>query len=130
MSQRQDETPMVKIKGILSTDKDAAGQAIMFPRKRGQVEVMIYEIEPGAHLPLHKHPFPRMGYVLSGMLRVTIAETGSSLIYVEGDFALEAVDKWHEAESIGQEATRLLVIDLVDPGTQNVILRETSGLLY
>ena len=122
MSDQRINAPSVEIDRILSTDVNSAGQPIVFPQQRGQVDVLIYEIKPGAALPLHKHPFPRMGYMLSGRLRVTNTETRTSSVYAAGDFALEAVDKWHKAESIGDEPAKLLVIDLVDRGAQNTVL--------
>ena len=122
MSDQRSEIPSIVIDRVLSTDVNSAGQPIVFPQQRGQVDVLIYEIKPGAVLPLHKHPFPRMGYMLSGMLRVTNIETRISSVYATGDFALEAVDKWHKAESIGDESAKLLVIDLVDRGAENTVL--------
>jgi quercetin dioxygenase-like cupin family protein len=52
---------------------------------------------PGATLPVHKHPYPRYGYVLTGRLCVTNMETGQSDIYEPGDFILESVGQWHKA---------------------------------
>ena len=31
---------------------------------------------PGATLPVHNHPYPRYGYVLAGILRMTNIDTG------------------------------------------------------
>ncbi len=123
MNDQRTEARSIVIDRILSTDVTSSGQAILFPRTPGQVDVTIYDIEPGAVLPLHKHPFPRMGYVLSGTLRVTNAETQTSFVYAKGDFALEAVDQWHAAENVGEEPIKLLVIDLIDRGAQNTVLK-------
>ncbi len=108
---------------IFSTGSDAAGQPVRFPPGDGRIDATLYEVPPGAALPVHKHPFPRMGYILSGKLRVTNTETRQAVTYMAGDFALEAVGVWHEGENVGDEPVRLLVVDLLEPGAQNVVLR-------
>ena len=116
-------TPSIQADRILSTNVNAAGQAVAFPLAHGQVDVTVFEIAVGAALPVHKHPFPRMGYILSGTLQVTNIETNQTSLYVEGDFALEAVNAWHKGENVGLNAVKLLVIDLIETGADNTVLR-------
>ena len=113
--------PMV-VKRLVSTNVNSSGQPIRFPSTNGHVDAAIYEIPPGTVLPLHKHPFPRMGYFLAGTLKVTNAQTDDVVFYVAGDFALESVDRWHRAENVGTETVRLLVIDLIETGGDNTVL--------
>ena len=108
---------------IFSTELDAAGQPVRFPSGNGRIEATVYNIPPGVSLPVHKHIFPRMGYVLSGTLRVTNADTRQVATYEAGDCALEAVGVWHEGKNVGDGPVRILVIDLIEPGAQNVVLR-------
>lgn len=117
------EMPSISQDPILSTTLDAAGKPFFFPSGLGQVDATLFEIPPGTVLPVHKHPAPRMGYILSGTLRVTNVETGETTTYTAGNFAIEAVDVWHEGENVGGGPVRLLVIDLVEPGASNVVLR-------
>jgi quercetin dioxygenase-like cupin family protein len=109
---------------VLTTMVTATGQPIVLPRESPEVRVVMLEIAPGAVLPEHKHPYPRYGYVLAGTLRVTNADTGTSMVYGVGDFIIEAVDQWHRGASIGDEPARLLVIDQVENGQGNVVTRE------
>jgi quercetin dioxygenase-like cupin family protein len=75
-------------------------------------------------LPVHKHPYPRYGYVLSGELRVTNMETGQNDTYKPGDFVLESVGQWHMGANIGGKRLKLLVIDIVEKGQMNTVVRK------
>jgi len=115
--------PQVVIEPIDSADVNSAGQPIVFPQKNGHVTAAVFDIPPGAVLPVHEHPFPRMGYVLSGTLRVTNAETGQSQDYKPGAFILESVGIWHKGENPAQEPLKLLVIDLLEKGAVSTVLK-------
>ncbi len=114
----------VVVTPVLSTTVTASGQPIVLPQKNVQVLVSIYEIAPGATLPEHKHPYPRYGYVLAGTLRVTDTESGKSTVYRSGDFIVETIGHWHRGANIGTEPLKLLVIDQVEKGQSNTILRK------
>jgi quercetin dioxygenase-like cupin family protein len=118
-----DENKMVVVTPVVSASVTASGQPIMLPQKDAQVIVTTYEIAPGAALPEHKHPFPRYAYVLTGLLRVANIETGKSEDYKPGDFIVEAVGQWHKAANIGTDPVKLLVIDFIEKGENNVILK-------
>jgi quercetin dioxygenase-like cupin family protein len=117
------ESPRVSVEKVLSADVNSAGQPIVFPNKSGHVDVSIFEIPPGVALPAHLHPFPRMGYVLSGTLRVRNLESGKAETYGEGQFVLESVNQWHEGDNPGRTPLRLLVIDLAEKGAKTTILK-------
>ena len=118
-----DATAGVVILPVTSADRNSAGQPIVFPRKNGHVTAAVYEIAPGVTLPVHKHPFPRLGYVLSGTLRVKNLEAGTTATYRSGDFLLEAVDQWHEGQNAGPEPLKLLVIDLLEKDAAATVKR-------
>ncbi|MBR0823761.1 cupin domain-containing protein [Bradyrhizobium liaoningense] len=115
----------VTIKKLLSTMTTSAGQKIVLPNKGAELIASIFEISPGSQLPEHEHPYPRYGYILSGSLRVTDTDTGQSKTYRPGDFVVESVGRWHTGVSEGQEPTRLLVIDIVQHGHTNTVLRKS-----
>jgi quercetin dioxygenase-like cupin family protein len=98
----------VTVTQLLSTT--VTRTVIVLPRKNAQIVVSTYDIAPGATLPVHKHSYPRYGYVLTGRLCVTNMETGQSDIYEPGDFILESVGQWHMGTNIGGEALKLMVI--------------------
>ncbi len=113
----------VVVTPLVSASVTSAGQPVEFPKGDGQVIVSTFSIAPGAVLPVHKHPYPRYGYVLSGTLKVTNLDTSKSEIYKTGEFTLEAVDEWHRGENAGSEPLKLLVIDLVPKGQGNTVLK-------
>lgn len=114
----------VVVTPVLTTDVTASGQPIILPPKDAQLIVSTYEIAPGASLPEHKHVFPRYGYVLAGTLRVMNTETGKADVYGTGDFIIEAIGQWHQGSNAGTETARLLVIDQVEKGQTNVVLKK------
>lgn len=107
-------TPVAKLTTTIS------GQPIVLPTDNPQVTVSVYEIAPGASLPQHRHLYPRYGYVLSGKLRVTNADTGKVADFAAGGFIVESLDQWHSGANPGTEPLRLLVIDQAPAGVNNV----------
>ncbi|UVK36535.1 cupin domain-containing protein [Mesorhizobium sp. AR10] len=116
-------TPVV-VTPLASRTETASGQPITLPQKNVQVLVSTYDIAPGATLPVHKHPFPRYAYVQAGTLQVTNVETGKSNTYKTGDFIVEMIGQWHQATNVGTGPVKLLVIDQVEEGTKNTVLRQ------
>jgi quercetin dioxygenase-like cupin family protein len=120
----------VKVVPMLNAKVTSTGQPIVLPRGHVRVITSTYEIAPGAKLPEHKHIYPRYGYLMSGQLRVTNVETGTSTIFNPGDFIIESLGQWHTAESIGTDPIRLLVIDQVPKGQDNVVLRNRDDAAH
>lgn len=114
----------VVVTPIRSTTVTSTGQPITLPQKNVEVAASIFDIAPGATLPVHKHPFPRYGYVLAGTLKVTNVDTGKSDVFKTGDFIVEMIDQWHQGSNIGADPVKLLVIDQIEAGAQATILRQ------
>jgi len=114
----------VTVTPVLSTSVTATGQPIVFPAHDGALVVATYEIAQGAVLPEHKHPHPRTAYVLEGTLRVDNTETGTSATYAPGDFIVEAIDQWHKGTNVGDGPVKLLVIDMIEQGAKNTVMKE------
>jgi len=117
----EEVTPPVVVTPVMKSAVTATGQPIQLPQKDAEVQVSTYDIPPGAKLPVHKHPFPRYAYVLSGRIEVTNTEAGTVAIYETGGFIIEAVGQWHKASNIGTEPVKLLVIDMIEAGQNNVV---------
>jgi quercetin dioxygenase-like cupin family protein len=109
----------VEVTQLLSTTRTSSGQPVALPQKDAQIVASVYDVMPGAALPVHNHPYPRYGYVLAGILRVTNIDTGQIDTYRHGSFFLESVGQWHMGTSIGSEPLKLLVIDIVEEGQSN-----------
>ena len=112
----------VLTKSIASITTTAIGQPILLPHDKVQVLVSIVEIAAGVTLPVHKHPFPRYGYILAGSLQVTNSETGERTTYRSGEFVVEMVDRWHLGTNLGPDPVKILVIDQVEEGSANSLI--------
>jgi quercetin dioxygenase-like cupin family protein len=117
----------VKVEPLSKTEVTSSGQPIELPRGHVKVITSTYEIPPGAKLPVHKHNYPRYGYMMSGQLRITNIATGKSTTFNPGDFIIESLGQWHKAESTGTDPVKLLVIDQVPKGENNTILQDKSA---
>ena len=111
----------IKVTPVIKADRTIADQPIVFPQKDGEVTVTIYEFPPGAVLPIHKHPYPRIGYVLAGTLSVTNEETGKTDVFKAGDVLIEATNVWHHGKNLGETPVRMLVIDTDQKGVQQTV---------
>lgn len=114
----------ITVTPIRSTTVTSTGQPITLPRSNVEVAASIFEIAPGARLPVHKHPFARYAYVLGGTLEVTNVDTGKSDVFKPGDFIVEMIDQWHTGANIGADPVKLLVIDQVEAGVPVTVMRE------
>ncbi len=115
--------PPVVVTPIASTTVTAAGQPIVLPQADVRVVASLFDIAPGATLPVHRHPSARYAYVLEGKLLVTNVETGAATTYRAGDFIVEMRDLWHQGAAVGPSPVRLVVIDQVEGDVQNTLLR-------
>ena len=113
----------VTVTPVIATTTTSAGQPLA-PPAAPQVIAARFFIAPGAALPVHKHPYSRMAYVLAGILVVTDQETGQATTYDSGDFIVEMVDRWHFGRNDGAEPVELLVIDMVPQGESNTVVQE------
>jgi quercetin dioxygenase-like cupin family protein len=122
-AQRHHPASAVVVRPILSTDKTTSGRKMQPTSGKPGIVVSMYEIAPGAKLPVHKHRAPRFGYLIAGTLVVENMETGKSAVFHAGDFIVEDVDEWHRARQVGATPIKLLVTDQVGPEENNVIMR-------
>ncbi len=116
--------PPVVVTPIKKTTATSTGQPIVPPTTNVEVAASIFEIAPGATLPVHKHPFPRYAYVLQGTLEVTNVDTGQRDMFRTGDFIVEMVDQWHQGSNVGADPVKLLVIDQTEAGAASTLLRQ------
>ena len=114
----------VVVTPVKTTTVTSTGQPLILPQKNVEVSASIYDIAPGATLPVHKHPFARYAYVLAGTLQVTNVDTGKSDVFKTGDFIVEMIDQWHRGSNIGADPVKLVVIDQIEAGTQATVLKQ------
>ncbi|PZQ64697.1 MAG: hypothetical protein DI570_04515 [Phenylobacterium zucineum] len=104
-------------------DQTLSGQPIRSAAGDLRVTINQTVIPAGGKLPAHKHPYPRLVQVLAGSLKVTNLDTGQVKEAKAGDWMVDAVEQWHEAQVLGDEPVRLLTIDQAPPGAATTILR-------
>jgi quercetin dioxygenase-like cupin family protein len=104
-------------------DTTISGQPITLPTGNIEVATSLYTIPPNQELAIHKHPYPRYGYVLGGELAVTNEVTKRTLTFKKGDFVIESLHQWHKGKSIGPSPLELLVIDQTPVGVKNMELQ-------
>ncbi len=104
-------------------DTTNSGQPILLPQGPVQLTVSRVTIPAGGGLPVHKHPFQRFGYVESGSIRVTNADTGHVIEYRAGQVIVEGRDQWHSGLVVGDQPVLLLVFDQTPPGQPNMVAK-------
>ena len=102
---------------VLTSTVTSSGQPIVLPQKDAQIVVSIFDIAPGATLPVHKHRFSPLRHVLAGTLRVTTWTPGRATSW-------NLVEQRHTGSNIGSDPIKLLVIDLVEKDQPNTELRK------
>jgi quercetin dioxygenase-like cupin family protein len=116
--------PGVTIRPVARTHSTITGQAIEVPPDP-DVLVSIATFQPGARLPVHKHLYPHLVYVLQGTLTVINVETGKTFDVRQGDFVAEMQNTWHYGTNNSKAPVRLLVVDEVPQGiASNVVAKQ------
>ena len=104
-----------------------SGQPLRLPQGPVEVVVAAAELPPGGRLPAHRHAWSRTVYVERGRVRVKNLDTGAAQEFGPGQVIVEALDQWHEAEVIGPDGLRLIVVDYVPAGQSNMALRNAPA---
>jgi len=68
----------VAVTQLLSTTRTSSGQPIGLPQKDAQIVASVYNVMPGATLPVHNHPHLVTDMSLAGILRVTNVDISTS----------------------------------------------------
>ena len=107
-----------------SAERTLTGQLVTLPQGP-VVAVMRLNVFPaGFKGPLHKQPYQRYAYVLSGRLRVTYDDPKLVREFGPGEMIVEGVDQWHWVEPVGPGGVRVLTIDQTPPGAPNVVIKQ------
>jgi quercetin dioxygenase-like cupin family protein len=107
---------------LLRTDKTLSGQPLRFGSPGAQVVASATNFPPNGRTTVHKHPWSRFVYVERGPLWVTNFDRHKTAEFQTGQAFAEAVGEWHRGHA-GPNGARLVVFDLVPPGTINVVNR-------
>ncbi len=105
------------------------GQHIEYPKGEEQVTAIKLEIEGGAELPYHCHPFNTVGYVQEGELLVE-KMNGESKLFKKGDTIVEVANTWHRGKNLSKGKTELVgfYIGLKDKANTIAYTEENKSL--
>ena len=104
---------------LLKTTQSWDGTALPdFPQGNPEITISKITLPPGFQLPVHEHPNPLGGYILSGELTV-IREDGQKHTFKEGEALVEVVNTWHFGKNEGDEPLVLIAFYI---GQSNVPL--------
>lgn len=110
-------------KPLAAIEATLSGQPIDLPAGHLKVTVTEVTIPAGGGLPAHKHPYPRLVQVLEGRLKVTNLVTGQSAEKGVGDWMIDAVEQWHEAEALDGKPAKIMTIDHAPPGATVTVFK-------
>lgn len=110
------EKPQIKVQEVLNTTATGSGNPLRVPERNPQAIAVVADFPPGAETPRHTHKFPRYVYVIDGTLTVE-AEGEEKKQYSAGSMFVET-EAAHQARNSGTTPTRVLVVDIVEEGTE------------
>jgi quercetin dioxygenase-like cupin family protein len=84
-------------------------------------------IAPGTSLPVHRHPYPRYGWLVQGEIEVVQPETGRRRILKAGEVIAESIGEWHFGQTLGKEPVIFTLLDIVPRGTASNTVVRGSG---
>lgn len=96
------------------------------PSDSVEITIARITIPPGVKLPVHKHPNPLGGYVISGTLTV-MKDDGTSRSFKAGESVVELVNTWHNGMNNGDEPLVLIAFYIGKTGIPLTILKETQN---
>jgi quercetin dioxygenase-like cupin family protein len=79
-----------------------------YTKGKPEITILRIKIQPGAVLPLHKHPVINAGVLLSGELTV-VTEDGRTLHLKAGEAIVEVVNTWHYGKNEGNKPAEIIV---------------------
>jgi len=105
-------------------DHTLTGQPVTLPQGPVVAIMRLNFFPAGFKGPLHKQPYQRYAYVISGRLRVTYDDPKLVREFGPGEMIVEGVDQWHWVEPVGPEGVKVLTIDQTPPGAPNVVIKQ------
>lgn len=118
------ELPGIQVESLAKSSTTWDGSALpSFPTTQPEITVLKFLIEPGAKLPMHKHPVINAAYMIKGELTVK-TEKGQTHHIEAGDALVELVDQWHFGHNQGTVPAELVVFYAGTNGQKITELRE------
>lgn len=101
-------SPAIKVTPLLKTMESWNHQPISYPNGKAEITSMLVEIAPGAETGWHLHPVPTFGYLLEGILEVTLKD-GKVKKVQPGEAMVEVMNTLHNGRAMGTTPVKILV---------------------
>jgi quercetin dioxygenase-like cupin family protein len=102
-----DDSPKPESTILVQSTETWDGVELTYPGGQPEITVARIKIPAGVSLPMHCHPMPLAGAVVSGKLKV-VTKVGEARTFEEGDGVIEVVNTWHQGTAL--EDTDLIVV--------------------
>jgi quercetin dioxygenase-like cupin family protein len=100
------------------------GIMIEYPDGNEEITAVRIKLAPNAKLPFHCHPYPTIGYVISGKIEVE-KEDGESKQFAKGDVVFELVNSWHRGRNLSQfKQAEIVAFYIGQKNFSNTILKD------
>ena len=119
--------PKLTTTPIVRTSKTVSNQPLKLPQGEAEIVAVAVDIPVGGATPIHQHSWQRIVYVEKGPLQVVNHDTGETKEFDSGTVLPEVVAQWHEGRAPSQ-AVRLIVVDLVPPGVNNMVMKPAQQM--
>lgn len=107
-AQALEPSATVKVTPLLKTTESWNHKPIAYPSGKAEITSMLVEIAPGAETGWHLHPVPTFGYLLEGMLEVTLKD-GQVKRVQPGEAMVEVLNTLHNGRNVGTAPVKILV---------------------
>ncbi len=104
--------------------RTVTGQTLELPAGPVEMIISVRDVPTGGMVPMHRHRWQRYAYVESGRIRLTVPEASLVREFGPGEIIVEPRGQWHEGRAVGDAPVRLIVLDQLPPGQNNMELKE------
>lgn len=98
----------VKVTALLKTSASWDGKQIVYPTGPAELTALLVEIAPGGSTGWHAHPVPSFGYLIEGILEITLLD-GRVKRLRAGEVLAEVVDTAHNGRAVGDAPVKIVV---------------------
>lgn len=87
-----------ELRVLSKTSESWDGAKLHYPKGVPEITAIKIILKPGEEMPFHCHPFPTIGYIVSGTLIVEKLD-GTNHTFNTGDTISEVVGSWHRGKN-------------------------------
>ncbi|MBL6784840.1 MAG: cupin domain-containing protein [Rickettsiales bacterium] len=121
------KNPPIMITKLKQSSQSWDGSKFSYPDKNEEITAIKIFLAPNAKLPYHCHPFPTIGFVLSGEVEVE-KTNGEKHLFRKGDVVYELVNQWHRGRNPSKiKNTEIIAFYIGQTKSKNTILFDKNN---